>query len=338
MGTGPSHITHTIHLSKSVIIFSVSLAVAIAGIIFLVFSLMDGDTSEEDPNPAKLLDYKVDIQTKQVRAGEDLRIVNEITNMGTATRYDIILHYRILKGSEVVDEWEESKAVTAVQQYMVPREIPDSFEEGKYTLKVVASYDSERREAKASDTFTVLAKRVKPTCEDGKQNQGEDGIDCGGPCDPCEKGCGNCDDDDACTEDRCVDGECYYKQITPCCGNGICEESEGEVSCAEDCESSDPTIEQPTTAQEIDSQISELMKGDINEAADYCAAIEETTKSDYCFKALAIRSGNKMFCSLISSSSQADFCYLKFASQGDSSVCSKIENKNLKDACEKFKT
>lgn len=51
--------------------------------------------------------------------------------------------------------------------------------------------------------------------------------------------CPDCDDNNPCTEDICNEGtnyECAYKVITPCCGNGECEETEDSESCPEDCE------------------------------------------------------------------------------------------------------
>ncbi|MDD3498004.1 MAG: hypothetical protein PHH24_00665 [Candidatus Moranbacteria bacterium] len=35
--------------------------------------------------------------------------------------------------------------------------------------------------------FFYMVLKPNPTCFDGEQNQAEDGIDCGGPCQPCEK-------------------------------------------------------------------------------------------------------------------------------------------------------
>ena len=37
-----------------------------------------------------------------------------------------------------------------------------------------------------SETFTSCSRDCKPTCFDGIQNQGEEGVDCGGPCNSCD--------------------------------------------------------------------------------------------------------------------------------------------------------
>jgi len=64
----------------------------------------------------------------------------------------------------------------------------------------------------------------------------------------CEEGCedgaclkictndADCDDENDCTEDECVDGFCQNTPIVPCCGNGECEEGEDKESCPDDCE------------------------------------------------------------------------------------------------------
>jgi len=48
----------------------------------------------------------------------------------------------------------------------------------------------------------------------------------------------SCDDNDECTRDVCgyqTDFECRHAPIYPCCGNGVCEGSETQDSCAKDC-------------------------------------------------------------------------------------------------------
>jgi len=69
------------------------------------------------------------------------------------------------------------------------------------------------------------------TCEDGIQNQGEDRIDCGGPCPPCD--CvsdGVCDDELFCTGvETCDDyGHCQAGAY-PCGAGAWCDE--GDDAC-----------------------------------------------------------------------------------------------------------
>lgn len=61
-----------------------------------------------------------------------------------------------------------------------------------------------------------------------------------GVCDIDERSCPeSCDDGDPCTNDHCsfeTNFECVHDEITPCCGNGVCEDSEDMANeCPEDC-------------------------------------------------------------------------------------------------------
>ncbi len=79
------------------------------------------------------------------------------------------------------------------------------------------------------------------TCFDGIKNQGEDGIDCGGPC---EKVCDICNFNDVCDEERgedvdncpsdCVEGENL-------CRNGKQDENEEGVDCGGPCANECPS-------------------------------------------------------------------------------------------------
>jgi cysteine-rich repeat protein len=53
--------------------------------------------------------------------------------------------------------------------------------------------------------------KIEATCSDGKQNQGETQVDCGGPCPACPcLQAADCNDNLYCTVDRCVSGSCQY--------------------------------------------------------------------------------------------------------------------------------
>jgi len=69
-----------------------------------------------------------------------------------------------------------------------------------------------------------------PSCSDGIQNQGETGIDCGGPCAPCP----SCTDGIQNGDETGVD--CGGSCPEPChCGNGILDGDETDVDCGGSC-------------------------------------------------------------------------------------------------------
>ncbi|MGM5487596.1 MAG: hypothetical protein ACQESG_01475 [Nanobdellota archaeon] len=319
----------------------------------------------------QLLDYRVKVLEKRLEKQDDLIFSNTLTNMGTASRYDVFLMYSIkdLETGEVVDTWKESKAVTTVAEFETRRSI-SSLHEGKYELDVMITYGGGN--ATASDTFRVVTTEsctdgvmnqdetgidcggvCSPCdkCKDGIRNQGEVGIDCGGPCDPCKETCsdsvknqdevgvdcggscppckdtcGDCDDDLACTKDICIEGECYHKDIVPCCGNGVCEDGETPKTCSLDCKSEE------LTSREISQRVGEL--DDQDEAGEFCNSIDNSYKRDFCFRSLAHDTGNKHFCSYVESISVSDFCYLKFGTNGDAEACTHIQNRHMKTSCE----
>lgn len=79
---------------------------------------------------------------------------------------------------------------------------------------------------------------ISATCIDGVQNQGESGIDCGGPCSPCPPRCGNgvvetgeeCDDGNADNLDRCSN-QC----VASTCSDGVRNQGEQAVDCGGPC-------------------------------------------------------------------------------------------------------
>ena len=48
-----------------------------------------------------------------------------------------------------------------------------------------------------------------------------------------------CDDSVACTTDTCANRTCAHSGITPCCGNGVCENGESHYGCQADCKKPD---------------------------------------------------------------------------------------------------
>ncbi|MBD3310360.1 hypothetical protein GF351_04020 [Candidatus Woesearchaeota archaeon] len=71
-----------------------------------------------------------------------------------------------------------------------------------------------------------------PTCWDKIQNQGETGVDCGGPCDPCVE----CSVDSDCAGDQeCRNNNCVAKAPAPSCYDRIQNQGETGVDCGGPC-------------------------------------------------------------------------------------------------------
>lgn len=82
-----------------------------------------------------------------------------------------------------------------------------------------------------------------PTCDDGIQNQGEEGVDCGGPCAPCE----TCSDGIQNQGEEGVDcgGPC---PACPTCDDGIQNQGEEGIDCGGPC----PACPPPPPSEDVE--------------------------------------------------------------------------------------
>jgi len=78
-----------------------------------------------------------------------------------------------------------------------------------------------------------------PTCSDGIQNQGETGVDCGGPCAACPS-CGDaiCNGGETCAS---CPGDCGACPPVPTCSDGIQNQGETGVDCGGPCAACPPS-------------------------------------------------------------------------------------------------
>jgi hypothetical protein len=85
---------------------------------------------------------------------------------------------------------------------------------------------------------------ARPTCEDGLRDQGEAGVDCGGPCPECRapEPCADdaaCDDGDPCSHDACAEGACQHA-IDPAACPDVDLDGDGLVNALEAVVGTDP--------------------------------------------------------------------------------------------------
>ena len=336
--TKPEAAKHTFDITPK----SLAAFVGIAAIILIsVFAMVfvfggneDGKATPGPKTPSQLLDFKITVTTKEVTLGGQLQFTNSLVNMGTDMRYDIELEYDIvdLKDNKIIDSWKESRAISTTIDKSVTRQISSNYQPGTYRVNAKVIYDEGQRVASAAETF-IVTRQEDPTDKDKDKDPGDTKDDCNGSCPPQEDDCDiDCEDGNPCTEDFCVQGVCYHRDITPCCGNGRCEEGEDEYTCPSDC----PEKRKDPTLTEIKDQAEQLVRSDISSAGEYCLEISIPNDRDYCFRLVAHASGNMNFCDYIETESIADFCYLRFGTAGDMSACSKIKHLYTRQACETY--
>ena len=244
------------HHSKQVAIvagFTVLLCLVLIS-IFMLFGGNSSGVSAEELNP----EYSISVETPEMEPGQTLRFTNSFTGF-EVEGYDIYPIYRVYDANtdKAVMLWNLKEGMGVSEEYTTKKRMSPNMETGRYRLEaqvrfkgsIVSAEDhfviyKDEKEATCSDGIKNQGEEdidcggpctACPSCDDGIKNQGEEGKDCGGPCDPCGDTCtGDCNDFNACTEDSCQDGVCVNEPIFPCCGNMICEDEENENSCPAD--------------------------------------------------------------------------------------------------------
>lgn len=174
-----------------------------------------------------------------------------------------------------------------------------------------------------------------------------------------------------------TDFQVVYEDIVPCCGNAICEPGETTESCPEDCaDPGDQSYFNRTPTQPTLSVLDEnipltdqirnirsVANQDFNDAASFCDAIifpyyrddcfyqivEETLNDqgcqfiedertiDRCYTRISRDTGDVTLCASIISDLRRDSCYMRFALQGDYTVCELLVDSYYIQSCEQLR-
>ena len=314
-------IRHEIHLSHTtalVIIFVFTSLIGIAS--FFYYS--------PSKAPTELLDLNLEPVATTVEPGESIVFLKELSNLGSAERYDVVIKQEIIEPvtNKVITQKIETRAIETFGSTQTRILVPDGTKAGEYILRAIVEYDNKK--AVATLPIKVIAEK-KETCFDSIKNQNEDGIDCGGICRPCESQAIECNDNNPCTDDVLEDNACTNKPIVPCCGNNICEEQE---TCAADCKKAEEYSQLIST--ETLEEIKELAKSNPNKALQQCNALEVPDLKDTCIGNVGEVQRNRNYCSQISNARIKDLCYSNIAkSINDNSLCEAISIESRKDSC-----
>jgi hypothetical protein len=344
----PSAVKHIIHLSKTTVVVVIALICSlllIAGGIYTFIS-----------RPRALLDVEVSLGSDSIRFGEDLGFTVTVSNLGSGSRFDVNLRYEVYDLRDNVMKFEEeTMAVETKASKSVSMRLGD-LQPGSYYLRVTALYKD--KSAKASGSFKVLESLptsptpVTPTPISPT------------PTTPQEQCPVSCDDNNKCTNDYCsanTNFVCNHDKITPCCGNGICEDNE---ECAADCETGGTQTDfGDKPVWEVIDIIGEMASRDKNGAVEECKGISQLSFRYDCWGKVAIASNdntvcdniadesykdtcekdfattlrNSEVCAEVVKESKRDQCYMDFATKGDYTVCDMIVNKYYQLSCESLR-
>ncbi|RMF54474.1 hypothetical protein D6745_05215 [Candidatus Woesearchaeota archaeon] len=301
----------------------------IIGIIGLVFTIIN--LKQSTP---KLLDLRSEPVNSAVEPGDDLEFIVEITSQGSSKRYDVILKHELIElaSGKKISTKEESTAIETSASKHVTIEIPGTAKSGKYSLRTEASYDDKK--AVSSFTFQVVKKgqEIIETCDDGIKNQGEKGVDCGGPCKACQTA--SCNDNIKNQGEQGIDcgGPCSRECAEePTCNDGIKNQGETGIDCGGPCKACKAKLPK-MGMREILEKVKETAEESPEEAAEYCEQLSSYNK-DSCYRIIAEESGNSNYCSFIESPQKKDSCYFSFILKDDLSVCGLIQSENLRRSC-----
>ena len=316
-----SYIRHEIHLSKTtiaVIAFIFASMIVVASFLYL----------GQRKSPGELLDLNLEPVATTIAPGHDVIFIKELSNLGSAQKYDVIIRQEIIdsKTNKVITQKIETRAIETFGSTQTKISTSDDTKPGNYILRVMVDYDNKK--AVATLPVRIIGAAKQETCSDGIKNQNEEGIDCGGICKPCEQKAVQCDDFNSCTDDIAENGACIHNQITPCCGNNICEDKEQET-CS-DCKKREITL---PSSETLDS-VKELAKTNPNKALQECSKMEVPDIKDACISMIADALKSKAYCSQIINPRIKDLCLSNIAQLvNDNSICEEISAEARKDSC-----
>jgi len=141
-----------------------------------------------------------------------------------------------------------------------------------------------------------------------------------------------CNDYNICTRDLCLEGQCIFEEITPCCGNFQCEFGETEESCPDDCARERLTQEESTEV--ILTEAEKEATRNKKKAVQLCQSLVRTSAMDNCLKNVASIAQDIGVCGSVFSIKKKDECYMNHAiDQEDFSACPNIEDRWLRNSC-----
>ncbi len=327
------HVVH--HISKTTII-----SLAVVSIVLLLIASGIYFYLAKPSQPAQLLDLRTSLLKDNVKGGDKLEFNIELSNLGKTKRYDVVLRHEII-GTEIYNQ--ETIAVETSTSKTSYIQLPSELTPKRYTLKTIASYGDKK--AFSTFGFNVVKEGEEVTT--------------------------SCTENWECSEWQPTTCPTTEQQTRTCndlknCGTTLYKpETTRSCTYITDQEPSQPTItEKPSdfsgrTIWEKLDIIKQLAGSDPNQALNDCPTFEidshkdecyfnvaEVTKSDVickriisertkdkCFSNVAKLTTDNSICEKIIKQTRKDSCYMNFVNSGDYSICDKIDNSYLKEAC-----
>ena len=297
-------VKHIIHFSPTTLI---SIAVIFVSLIAVSFFFYNFFTKA----PEQLLDLNLEPIDTTVKAGQEITFLTEITNLGSAKRYDVNLEYEIinLKTNKVLTFKEETRGIETIGSKQTKIDIPSDADSGDYVLRTIATYNGQRAVA----TLPVKIEEFR-TDEETEEQVVEE---------PVEEEIPEEEEPEDTTEDETAgtDALTTFETLEKVEAIATQDKEEAEKLCKQ--------LELQTSRDLCFNKLGEVL-GD----KTYCNRIVDDRTKDVCLSNVAKLIDNSQICQEISKDSRKDSCYMNFViDKKDYTVCDQVVNQYLKQSC-----
>ena len=267
------------------------------------------------PSSVNIIEFSTKLSNNKIEQGSNLLFFNNIRSDNKKEIF-VNLDHNVLnsEGNSIITKKE---TVLFSEYISSPTDIAlfSTISLGDYDIKTVLNYGKTNINSELS--FSVIEKKDVEiiTTSNGSLLISECPV--------------VCNDFNSCTTDKCFNGNCVFELKNNCCGNNICETSESESSCSDDCKS-----KTTQTIDDLKQQAKDNLDKGAEKAAKYCNQIADLNLRNECFIDLSKESKDSIFCSSISNTELRDSCLIDIVlNKKDYSLCNKILDELLRDNC-----
>lgn len=298
--------------AKRVVFGGKLLVISIIALVFLFGMLLVGIKLLMPE--AKTISVSLSASKQQASPGEAIGI-SAVFSSNQSRSVLVSAHYSLIgPAGENLFTRQEKFSVGKSAVKSVQFAIPANATTGDYSVLAVANYDGKVAEARIS--LKIAEKKAAAPAPGEALSAPERRMECG-----------NCDDFNPCTRDYCDKGICRNEPVSPCCGNGICEQGESQTNCPADC------VLRAVPAEQLTEKAKKAVLGSVEAGATICASIPTKSDADICFSEIAGASRNSALCGSIQDAGIRDDCLMNFALMDDFSVCEKMSSPYFMNSC-----
>jgi len=302
-------VKHIIHFSPTTMISIIAVFIGLIVVAFVFLNLLTPKI------PDQLLDLNLEPVKTTSGVGGDITFLTEITNLGSAKRYDILIKYELinLKTNEVLTFKEETRGIETVGSKQTRIEIPSDAKPGNYILRAIATYNGRR--AVATLPAKIEGELVIP--EEPVEEEPKESEEPEEPEEPVEE--------ETKDERTGTDALTTFETLETIEKIAPQNRKEAENLCKK--------LRLQTSRDLCFNKIAEVL-GDKN----YCQRIIDERTRDVCLSNVAKIVDRSEICEEITKDSRKDSCYMNFViDKKDYTVCDKVTNQYLSQSCESLK-